>query len=197
MRAGRRRRPAGRLVSLLALCALVAVAAAVGPSSVPGARPRDVPAAGEAASTDGNDAASSGQGSGAGSSGNDIAATDLAQLLALDDGGKSDKDRTDEAVRMAEGLVEGLVWSDVPTSLRETARSALETYRDTSPCVLLDSGYLDVSGNAWACLVQGGDWVEVCVVRSAADGQGSSVATVRMDIDEWERELGPLVGEGA
>lgn len=70
-------------------------------------------------------------------------------------------------------------------SLTETARQVLEAYRDAdTPCVLVRSGYLDVTGHAWGCVVEGDGWVDVCEVVPAVGG-GSDVRLTRMDRDEW------------
>lgn len=74
-------------------------------------------------------------------------------------------------------------------SLPAEARHVLEVARDRQPCVLVDSGYLDLLGNVWSCTVQGDGWVEVTVVRDGEREGACEVATVRMDAEEWAREL--------
>lgn len=84
-------------------------------------------------------------------------------------------------------------------SLEEEARELLVAYRDQGDCVLVRSGPIDLLGNAWSCVIQGPDWVDVCVVRRDKDLTASEVTICRMDIQEWEEsanESGLLEGEG-
>ena len=68
--------------------------------------------------------------------------------------------------------------------LAEVAWSVLQEYRDEGTCVLASSGYLDLLGNVWGCVVLGDGWADVCVVSTRGDGQGSVVQTIRMTPDE-------------
>lgn len=77
------------------------------------------------------------------------------------------------------------------TSARDVASeaaAALSELRDQGDCVLVRAGYLDLSGRVWGCVVQGGGWSEVRVVRES--GQGSEVVTWRLDAAEAARSLG-------
>ena len=69
--------------------------------------------------------------------------------------------------------------SDLP--LEDEAMRRLMGYRSMGACSLESSGYLDLYGRAWGCLVNGDGWSEVLIVRQADDGT-SSVQTFRMEI---------------
>lgn len=71
----------------------------------------------------------------------------------------------------------------------QVATSLLVSYRDRGNCVLASSGYLDLMGSVWGCVVNGGRWVDVCVVSDKGDGT-SQVAVLHLDADEVERDLG-------
>lgn len=95
----------------------------------------------------------------------------------------------------AQALAEGLLGDadarvsasalDVP----EASAEVLEAYAARSDCALGQAGYLDVSGNAWGCVVLGGDWAEICVV--SADEEGSEVRTWRLSQGDVEGRLCP------
>lgn len=76
---------------------------------------------------------------------------------------------------------------DLPTSAAE----ALDAYQDAGTCVLVWSGYLDMRGRIWSCMVQGDGWVEICVVRED-DEELVHTSVVRMDAKQWASELGVL-----
>ena len=69
--------------------------------------------------------------------------------------------------------------SDLP--LEEEARRCLERYRNEGDCVVSRSGYLDLLGGTWGCVMQGDGWAEVLLVSEAPDGAGSEVVVWRMD----------------
>ncbi|MGN0287179.1 MAG: hypothetical protein ACI4B6_05875 [Atopobiaceae bacterium] len=69
------------------------------------------------------------------------------------------------------------------------ARQTLEEYQQRGDCLLRSSGYLDLLGNVWGCVIDGGGWVDVVVVRSTPD-EGAKRSVVRMDAKEWAAELG-------
>ncbi len=68
--------------------------------------------------------------------------------------------------------------SSLPLEAEATKR--LEGYRDSGVCVLECAGYLDLYGDAWGCLVQGDGWVEILVIREAAE-ESCSVQTIRLE----------------
>lgn len=74
--------------------------------------------------------------------------------------------------------------------VREAAARVLGERRDAGDCVVARSGYLDLSGRAWGCVLQGSGWVEVVVVSEDADGDGSEVVTVRMDAEDVAASVG-------
>lgn len=106
------------------------------------------------------------------------------------DGGKGSERSSDAASEGWEGTLpralteEGaqtVVWSE-EGGVEQVATRLLATYRDGEPCVLCQAGYLDLLGRVWSCVVQGGGWVEICVVK---EEDGASVVTLmRLDGDE-------------
>ena len=62
----------------------------------------------------------------------------------------------------------------------DEAASVLEDRRARGDSLVVRSGYLDMFGGAWGCVLQGSGWVEVCLVSEYGDGEGSSVVTWRM-----------------
>lgn len=71
-----------------------------------------------------------------------------------------------------------------------TAADLLRAYRVRRDCLPVQCGYIDLYGEAWGCVIQGDDWVDVCVVRGEQDGRKSVLTVVRMDVAAWEREVG-------
>ena len=65
-------------------------------------------------------------------------------------------------------------------SVADEAASVLEDRQDRGDSLVVRSGYLDMFGGAWGCVLQGSGWVEVCLVSEDGDGEGSSVVTWRM-----------------
>ena len=74
--------------------------------------------------------------------------------------------------------------------IESCATDVLAGYRDARDCVLVRSGYLDLSGSVWSCTVRHREGVEICFVCQRADG-GSDVRVLRMEESEW-RDLGGL-----
>ncbi len=64
-------------------------------------------------------------------------------------------------------------WS-VASSLEDAAAAVLTGYESQGDVALHYSGYLDLLGNTWACLVAGPSWVEVAVVEDGG-AQGDAV----------------------
>ena len=72
--------------------------------------------------------------------------------------------------------------------LPDASQELVERYRDRGDCLMRQSGYLDLLGDTWSCVVQGPDWVDVCVVSAAAEDAGSVVRVQRLerpDADGW------------
>lgn len=69
-------------------------------------------------------------------------------------------------------------WSDA-SDVPALAETVLAAYRDDDAASLMASGYLDLSGNAWAALLwDGSRWVDVVSVVSS--GEGATARIVRM-----------------
>jgi hypothetical protein len=85
-------------------------------------------------------------------------------------------------------LDEGMSSCNVTGEVVDVAVSVLADYESQGACVLAWEGYLDLTGNVWASLVQGDGWVEMKVVSQATSTQ-SQIMTIRMDADAWEEEL--------
>ena len=101
------------------------------------------------------------------------------------DGGSSDADGSQSGSSDAGVVPSG----HLDLTLRDAARRVLAQYRDCGePVVLVRSGYLDVTGKVWGCVVEGDGWVDVCELVSAAGG-GTEVHVTRMDADEWARTM--------
>ena len=79
--------------------------------------------------------------------------------------------------------------------VREEASELLADRREEGDCVLMRAGYLDLFGGTWGCVLQGVDWVEICLVGE--EGDGCVVGVWRMDVDDAVRELGATSGVSA
>ncbi len=79
--------------------------------------------------------------------------------------------------------------------VREEASELLADRREEGDCVLMRAGYLDLFGGTWGCVLQGVDWVEICLGGEEGDGCGGGVW--RMDVDDAVRELGATSGVSA
>lgn len=78
-------------------------------------------------------------------------------------------------------------WTEVRCEegdLGQVATRLLRAYRDAGGCVLARSGYLDLTGSAWGCVVQGDGWTDVCVVCATAEEGVSELRVMRLDADE-------------
>ena len=87
-------------------------------------------------------------------------------------------------------LPESILSQTTPTvttragDLRQVAVDLLTSYRDAQDCVLARSGYLDLFGSVWGCVVRGGDWVDVCVVSEHEEGKACQVCVLRLERNE-------------
>ena len=104
------------------------------------------------------------------------------------------------ASHMADGVEDTLGELGVPyrreerasaRGVADEAASVLEDRRARGDSLVVRSGYLDMFGGAWGCVLQGSGWVEVCLVSEDGDGEGSSVVTWRM----LASDLAGLAGE--
>jgi len=66
----------------------------------------------------------------------------------------------------------------------------LEGYADGGDCVLAQSGYLDLLGRSWGCVIQGEGWVDICIVQEGPSGEGSTRSVIHMDATDAAEELG-------
>ena len=69
--------------------------------------------------------------------------------------------------------------SDSP--LVEEATEVLEAYEEQGDCIVAKAGYLDFLGGTWGCVLQGSDWVDICVVSEDDDGEGCVVYVWHLD----------------
>ena len=78
-----------------------------------------------------------------------------------------------------EGATEALYWveeGDLPAA----AENVLRAYVDAGGTRLAASGYLDIQGNVWGAIVQGGGaWCDVVLVNTE-DGRKSAVRVTRL-----------------
>ena len=75
--------------------------------------------------------------------------------------------------------------------VQEAATELVCQYEQRGDCVLVRSGYLDLSGRVWSMVVEGSGWVDVCIVQSAGSGT-SETKVMHMDAAEWGESLGEL-----
>ena len=68
--------------------------------------------------------------------------------------------------------------------VEEVATSVLSSYRDQGDCVLASTGYLDLYGSVWSCVVRGSRWADVCIVSAGEDDSVCQVIVMRMNEDE-------------
>ena len=64
--------------------------------------------------------------------------------------------------------------------LEDEAACVLEESGERGDCIVARSGYLDLLGRVWGCVLQGEGWVEIVLVSEASSGEGSDVAAWRM-----------------
>lgn len=77
--------------------------------------------------------------------------------------------------------------------LEEEAACVLGRRRQEGNCVAARSGYLDLSGRVWGCVLQGDGWSEVIVVLEGT-GDGCDVLSCRMDAREIDAKA--VLGTG-
>ena len=76
---------------------------------------------------------------------------------------------------------EGPTRSWEAASLEEGASQLLGEYSQDSACVLAQSGYLDLQGHVWGCVVTGGGWADICIVKQADSDETAQVYCWRID----------------
>ncbi len=61
------------------------------------------------------------------------------------------------------------VQRDSKETIQDEAQSVLESYQQRANCVLVYSGYIDLAGNVWSCLVNGGNWSELVTISDQGE----------------------------
>ena len=99
--------------------------------------------------------------------------------------------RTDEqpiSYEAAKDLFEqNSVQRDSKETIQDEAQSVLESYQQRSDCVLVYSGYIDLSGNVWSCLVNGGNWSELVIISD--QGEIRRVSTCHINTQDVKNLL--------
>lgn len=115
---------------------------------------------------------------------------EVAQELGIDIEAMTHDARASSPERFLDDLDEAgdgdvsVAWS-VSGDLVEPASDVIRAYRDMGTATLVTSGYLDLKGNVWGALVQGGtDWVDMVVVATTEDGGETTVRVARLRADE-------------
>lgn len=99
-------------------------------------------------------------------------------------------DRDIEMLLQEVPLPENILSQAVPTvttregDLQRVAAELLTSYRDAHDCVLATSGYLDLFGSVWGCVIRGSDWVDICVVSELEEERACQVCVLRLERDE-------------
>ncbi len=66
-------------------------------------------------------------------------------------------------------LKQNSVQRDSKETIQDEAQSVLESYQQRADCVLVYSGYIDLAGNVWSCLVNGGNWSELVTISDQGE----------------------------
>lgn len=74
------------------------------------------------------------------------------------------------------------------SSLSQVIRCVLTTYRNKSACKLVKSGYFDLLGHMWMCIIQHHDWIDVCRVQTDTTSKGCKVTRLRMRYKQWSEQ---------
>ena len=61
------------------------------------------------------------------------------------------------------------VQRDSKETIQDEAQSVLENYQHRADCALVYSGYIDLAGNVWSCLVNGGNWSELVTISDQGE----------------------------
>ena len=83
-----------------------------------------------------------------------------------------------------------VVTAECALDIHDEGAELLEGYADRGDCVLAQSGYLDLLGRSWGCVVQGEGWVDICIVQEGLNGEGSTRSVIHMDASDVAGELG-------
>ena len=101
--------------------------------------------------------------------------------------GKGEEERQEDAIGAAEGG-----WSETRResgSLEQVATRLLGSYRDAGSCVLARSGFVDLTGSVWSCVVQGDGWTDVCIVCTTEEADICELRVLRLEADEMAELL--------
>lgn len=79
--------------------------------------------------------------------------------------------------------------------LSSAAATLLEEYEEQPGTLLAHSGWLDLTGRVWGCVVLGPGWVDVCLAEDDQVNEGTRVQTLRMEVSEWRDSYGDVQGE--
>lgn len=61
------------------------------------------------------------------------------------------------------------VQRDSKETIQDEAQSVLEGYQQRADCVLVYSGYIDLAGNVWSCLINGGNWSDLVTISDQGE----------------------------
>ena len=79
------------------------------------------------------------------------------------------------------------VQRDSKETIQDEAQSVLESYPQRADCVLVYSGYIDLAGNVWSCLVNGGNWSELVTISD--QGEIRKVSTCHISTQDVKNLL--------
>ena len=77
------------------------------------------------------------------------------------------------------GVAASASWEEA-CSLPLVGADLLRAYQDAPGTSLKTSGYLDIKGNVWGAIVEGGEWVDLVTCTATADDAGCRVSIVRL-----------------
>lgn len=75
------------------------------------------------------------------------------------------------------------------SSISQVIRCVLTTYRNKSACKLVKSGYFDLLGHMWMCIIQHHEWIDVCRVQTDVSSKGCKVTRLRMRYEQWSEQV--------
>lgn len=93
-----------------------------------------------------------------------------------------------------QAAIENFIKDDFQTSLTcessisQVIRCVLTTYRNKSACKLVKSGYFDLLGHMWMCIIQHHEWIDVCRVQTDVSSKGCKVTRLRMRYEQWSEQ---------
>lgn len=90
-------------------------------------------------------------------------------------------------------LVEGLgqeKTTEVTGDISQVAQGVLLDYKNLDGCFLACSGWLDLDGTSWGCVVGKEEWVDVCLV-SEIDEKLCRLRYIRLERSVWKKRFSP------